>query len=232
MKTDLVSVICTNYNKPTEQIEECITSILAQTVLPREIIFVDDGSNLRPTHKACLSIVLNKNRGVAFARDIGVKMSKGELILFVDADDKLAPDFIQQCGKVIAKSDIVYPDLLLFGEVQNQLIENPKRLGARDLLAHKMSIPVTSMMRRTVYEKLGGFKELPLFEDWDFWIRAMADGFRFNKANTLLYYRQQSGSRIRKDPQVKNDTHKLITSDFEIRSGKICRKENMPKKTH
>jgi glycosyltransferase involved in cell wall biosynthesis len=224
-KTKLLSVVVTNYNKPTQQIEECIRSILNQTVLPGEIIFVDDGSESRPTHRACTSIVLARNHGVAYARDIGVRMSTGKLLLFVDADDKLSPDFIQQCGKVIAKSDIVYPDLILFGEgMQNMLVENPKKLRAKDILAHKLSIPVTSMMRRTVYEELGGFRELPVFEDWDFWIRAMAGGYRFNKAQTLLHYRQQLDSRIRNNANAKKETHDLITKNYVIKDGKICLK--------
>lgn len=224
-RADNVSVICTNFNKEISQIEECVQSILDQTVLPGEIIFVDDCSTERPTHKDCTSIVLDKNYGVCHARDMGVRMSKGSLLLFVDADDKLAPDFIEQCGLVIKTADIVYPDLLLFGQVrQNQRVSNPQKLKATDLLAHKMSIPVTSMMRRGVYESLRGFRNLPIFEDWDFWIRAMAEGFRFKRANTLLYYRQQEGSRIRQDSDTKQQVHTAITKDYCVREGRICKK--------
>lgn len=164
--------------------------------------------------------------GVVKARDIGVKMSNGKLILFLDADDMLSPDFIEQCGKLITKNDIVYPNLMLFGEVtQNVLIENPKKIKPKDLLGHKMSIPVTSLMRKDLYQKLGGFRDLKIYEDWDFWIRAMFNGYTFTRANTLLFYRQISNSRIRQNMQVKQDIHRQITKDYEIRNGKICLKE-------
>ncbi len=111
-----VSVIVTSYNKKPEELIECMDSIKAQTVQPLEVILVDDCSQDPRAHALATSIMLPKNVGVARARDIGVKMSRGRLLLFVDADDKLAPDFIQQCGKVIANKDIAYTNILLFGE--------------------------------------------------------------------------------------------------------------------
>lgn len=218
-----VSIIVTNFNKPHEQIAECMESIRAQTVEPREVFLIDDCSDDPRAHALATSIILPKNVGVAKARDIGVKMSTGKLLLFVDADDKLAPDFIQQCGKQIAKgADITYPNMLLFdGVPRNKLVENPNKITAQYLIGRKTSIPVTSMMFRHVYEKLEGFRDLPIFEDWDFWIRAMFNGYTFKKANTLLYYRQNANSRNHASLDSKNRVHAIITAPFEVIDGQL-----------
>lgn len=218
-----LSILITNYNKPPEQLMECMDSIKQQTIQPKEIILVDDCSNDPRAHAMAVSVILPKNGGVAKARDIAFKMSTGRLVLFLDADDKLAPDYIEQMGKKIVPYDIVYPNILLFGDLEsNMLTESPSRITPQYILGKKCGIPVTSMMHRYVYEKLGGFRDLPIFEDWDFWIRALFNGYTFGKANTLLWYRQTKNSRNHKEMSMKQTIHKQITAPYEIREGKLC----------
>lgn len=215
-KADL-SVIITNKDKPQDQILACLESIRSQTVRPKEVIFVDDGSSDQRALAGTVSVILPKNVGVAKARDIGVKLSTSKLILFVDADDMLSPDFIEQCGKQIAKADIVYPNAVLFGEVeQNKLVETPEEITPDHLFKRKNHILVTSMMHKTVYEKLGGFREdLPIFEDWEFWMRAMLDGFKFAKANTFIWYRQSSRGRNSVSLDYRTDIYNKIIGDLK-----------------
>jgi glycosyltransferase involved in cell wall biosynthesis len=222
-----VSIIVVNYNKPHTQIVECFQSIREQTVKPKEIFLIDDCSDDPRPHADAVSILLPKNVGVAMARDVGVRMSTGKLLLFVDADDKLAPDFLEESILTITKCDIAYPKTILFGEVPiNKVIRPPDRMKPKNLINYKCSIPVTSLMKREVYEKLGGFnKELPIFEDWDFWIRAMCNGYSFRKANTFLWYRQNEVSRNNKTLEFKTKIYKQITSNLEIKGDTICRIE-------
>lgn len=226
MKADL-SIIVTNFNKPPEQLDECMQSIKDQTVAPKEVILVDDGSEKQRAHPFATSIILPHNKGVGFARDIGVRLSTGKLLLFVDADDKLAPDFIQQCGKLIAKKDIVYTSRILFGNIeQNVLIEAPEEIKPEDIIGKRCDLLVTSMMHRTVYEKLEGFRELPVFEDWDFWIRAMFNGYTFGKANTLLWYRQNRDSRNKLSKEEKSVIHNKITAPYEVVKGRLVERKH------
>jgi glycosyltransferase involved in cell wall biosynthesis len=225
-----LSVIVVNKDKPPEQIEECFQSLHDQTVQPKEIIFVDDGSADPHAYKTAVSIILPKNMGVAYARDMGVRMSTCKLILFVDADDKLAPDFIQQCGKYILKADIVYPNMLYFGDVErNKLYVSPSRITPKYLMGKSINIPVTSMIWRKMYDKLGGFRKLPVFEDWDFWLRAMCDGYTFKRANTILWYRQNHGSRNHQSLDLRYDIHTEITAPFKIEEGKLVWVKNETK---
>ena len=229
LKADL-SIIITSYNKPPEQVTECVESIRQQTVSPKEIILVDDCSTQPCANGYATSILLPRNVGVARARDVGVKMSTGSLLLFVDADDKLAPDYIEQMGKTIVAFDVAYPNVLLFGEIdRNQLIESPADLKPEDLLGKTNHVLVTSMMRKSMYLDLGGFKDMPVFEDWDFWIRAMCKGYTFGKANTLLYYRQNLESRNSVSRDLKSEIIQKITSPYEVVDGKI--KERKPSGT-
>lgn len=230
MKANL-SIIITNYNKPHQQVVECVDSIKEQTVLPKEIILVDDHSDEPPVHRDVTTLVLPKNLGVAHARNEGVHISSGELLLFLDADDKLAPDFIEQCGRVIDKADIAYPNVLKFGHIErNQLCDAPDEVTPEYVLGEsgEFGLVVTSMMHRKVYEKIGGFhRGLPVFEDWDFWIKAMFNGYTFKKANTLLYYRQsdpRTPSRNRNTKELKTSVVKQITAPYQAVDGKLIRR--------
>jgi len=220
------SIIVTNFNKTPEQIIDCFGSIRQQTVIPKEIFLVDDCSDDPRPHADAVSILLPKNVGVAKARDVGVKMSTGKLLLFLDADDMIAPNYLEEMILTITKADIAYPDMLLFEAVPiNRMVRNPSKLNPKHLMNFNCSIPVTSMMKREVYEKLGGFRDLPIFEDWDFWIRAMFNGYTFRRANTILWYRQNKKSRNHKDLGFKTKVYKQITSGLEVKNGKICRIE-------
>lgn len=230
MRADLSIVVC-SYNKPPEQIIECMDSIKAQTVKPLEVILVDDCSKDPRAHAIATSIMLPKNVGVAKARDIGVRMSKGKLLLFVDADDRLAPDFIEQCGRVITKAKIAYPNVLKFGAIeQPKLVDSPRQITPEYIIGKRCGLVVTSMMHREVYEKLKGFRELPVYEDWDFWVRAVAEGFTFARANTLLHYRQNIQSRNHLSLEKKTVIHKKITAPFKVFGGRLVRKGHHGKK--
>jgi glycosyltransferase involved in cell wall biosynthesis len=211
-----LSVIITNFNKPFNQIKQCVDSIGNQTILPKEIFLIDDASDEDFLKYLDIPVLkLPKNEGVVKARDYGFNLSTGRLILFVDADDYLSFDFIERCGEKIREADIVYPNLLLFGS-ESRLVELPGRLTEGYLLSLDSCVPVTSLMHRSVYETLGGFKDLEVYEDWEFFLRAFIDeGFKFQKANTLLYYRQSLDSRQHKIKQeIKSAVFSKIIAPY------------------
>lgn len=106
----MVSVIIAVYN--TERyIRECIDSILSQTYTDWEAWCIDDGST--DTSPAILDdyarrdsrinvVHLPENKGLAFARNIGVERSNGAYIMFLDSDDWLLRDSIEQARKVFS----------------------------------------------------------------------------------------------------------------------------------
>lgn len=218
-----VSVIITCFQKE-KYLDECINSVLDQSKHPTQIIVVHDGCTTPSSHPEVDTIILGKNHGVAYARNEGVRMSKEPLILFVDADDKLAPDYIERMVLQMVKYDIAYPNVYLSYEnkSENQLVDTPWKIDPRKMY-NTCQITISSMMHRKVYDELRGFDNLTMYEDWDFWLRAMASGFKFIKADTLLYYRQLGGNRNRQPKDVKERVYKQIVSNFKLIRGKICR---------
>lgn len=109
----LVSVIIPAYNR-ADSIANTISSIISQKYRPLEIIIVDDGSTdntyeiVQPylQKKELLSIkyYYQKNQGVSVARNTGISKAKGEFISFLDSDDILLPEKIEnqvnilECG--------------------------------------------------------------------------------------------------------------------------------------
>lgn len=108
---DLVSVIVPIYNME-HYLEKCITSILQQTYSSLEIILVDDGStdksamicDMYAEEDKRIKVIHKKNRGVSEARNSGLEIAKGKYISFVDADDFVTKNFIEELVNAICKS--------------------------------------------------------------------------------------------------------------------------------
>lgn len=211
-----ISVIVTCYNLE-KYLDECLRSLRDQTVLPDEVILVHDGCTHPVGGIGVTTLIREKNIGVARSRDEGFKISSGDKILFVDADDVLPENFIEKMLEI--KANIVYPNCLLWshwGEstFQNAWHEAPPRISMKKML-DRNEVVVTSMMDREVYEKVGGFNpKLQVFEDWDFFLRALSIGFTFRRANTYLKYRQRTNSRNHQDEKLKQKIYREIKSHF------------------
>lgn len=98
-KTKLVSIIVPAYNVEAF-IDETLRSITAQSYSHWEIIIIDDGSIdgttdvVRSFADPRIKLISQVNSGVATARNNGLKIAKGEYIVFFDADDLMTPDFL------------------------------------------------------------------------------------------------------------------------------------------
>ena len=111
MKKISVSVIVPMYNREL-YIEECINSILNQTIESMELIIVDDGST-DYSKELCekylsderVSYYYQENEGLAAARDTGIKHATGEYIGFVDSDDWVDLDMYERMYEVAKQYD-------------------------------------------------------------------------------------------------------------------------------
>jgi len=220
-----VSVIINCYEKE-EWLIECVDSVFRQSQQPDEIVIVHDGCKAPAHYAGCKTLMLPENCGVARARDIGVQNTTGDHLLFVDGDDVLSPDYIQKMS--MCNADIAYPDLFLWFEHGKYKGRNGIKIAPtatpKTMISFKSIVPVTSLMKRVVYETLGGFKQMDVFEDWEFFLRAMEKGFTFKKAQTLLWYRQTKDSRNRVDLGVRSDVYSRMVSQYYVRNNQLCRK--------
>lgn len=95
MVKQLVSIIINNYNY-SQFLGEAIDSALSQTYPNTEVIVVDDGStdnsqHLIASYATQILPLLKNNGGQASALNAGFRISRGEIIIFLDADDYLFP---------------------------------------------------------------------------------------------------------------------------------------------
>ncbi len=219
-----ISVLVTCYQKE-KYLDECITSLVRQTQKPKEIIVVHDGCPEPMHHAQATSIMLKNNIGVARARHEAFRYSTGSLILFVDGDDVLSPDYLEKMTNVIASgSDIAYPDIYFYMPTGGSLSSIPEVDISLVHKVQKVPIPISSLMKREVYEKVGKFSDHPVLEDMDFWLRAMCKDYTFKRAETLLWYRQEGEKRNNVDELFRKQILKEILSQFEITQKTICQK--------
>ena len=108
-----ISIIIPVYNCE-DTIEKCIESILRQTFEEFELILIDDGSKDKSGYicekykeKDCrVKVYHNQNRGVSFARNYGINISRGRYLMFCDSDDYVDTNWCEDLYKQI----IIYPD--------------------------------------------------------------------------------------------------------------------------
>lgn len=95
-----ISVIITNYNY-AKYIGQCIDSVLAQSYHNKQIIVVDDGSSddsktVIDEYKGAIEVIYKENGGQASAFNEGFKLALGKVVIFLDADDLLLPNALEE----------------------------------------------------------------------------------------------------------------------------------------
>lgn len=202
---DKVSIIipCHNHGK---YLGEAIESAQLQSHSNTEIIVVLDGctdDSEAVANKYEVQIIkLNLPYGPSMARNVGVKHSKGNWLLFLDADDVLHPKFIERClgnYKVIGspkKVAIVATDYKEFGK-QNRVFTLNRMFINHIALLRQNVIPVTALVKKTAFNKVNGFDEglIVGFEDWDLWLRITQQFDCMTVPEILFYYRKHDVSR-------------------------------------
>lgn len=221
-KAKTVSVIITCYNLE-KYLGECIDSLNAQTVLADEVIVIHDGCKDPKMWTGSDHYIREKNLGVAHSRKEGVAISNGDYLLFVDGDDVLPENFIQEMKLTLSNKncDIAYPSALLWSRwgtespQPNAWFEPADKISL-GIMGKWNQVVVTAMMRRKVYQAVGDFDPtLEVFEDYDFWIRALILKFKFKKAKTFLKYRQRTLGRNQAKQELKAKIAKEITDKYK-----------------
>lgn len=200
-----VSVIipCFNYGK---YLGECLESVLAQTDPADEIIVVDDGStdntqNVASLYASRIIYMRQTNGGVAAARNNGIDIATQPFAVFLDADDRIAPDFIKILRSAL-KSDralgIAYSGLCTLRGDNG--IRTPNEFPPEFSWETQSTpatppmncIPSACMFRREMWKRAGMVKqEYAPGEDAEFWTRGLSVGFTARKVTEepLFEYR-------------------------------------------
>lgn len=181
-----VSIIIPCYNDG-KYLREAVASAQAQTHPDVEIIVVDDHSTEPLTHAAYKQLreqgvtVLptpQGKKGLPAARNAGIAAAAGDYILPLDADDKIAPSYVEKGVAVLEKQaevGICYCRARLFGLKRNPWKLPPYSWEA--MLSGNM-IFATALFRKADWRQVGGYDESLVhgLEDYAFWLRIIALG--------------------------------------------------------
>ncbi len=179
----LVSVIVPCYEQ-APYLEEAIESVLAQTYAQVEVVVVDDGSPDNAARVAArfpgVRCVRQPNRGLSGARNTGIRESEGELLVFLDADDRLLPRALE-AGVAELRN---HPEAAFAFGRYHRIGADGTRLGDDDqprpdtdpyavfLGYNYAGVPADGIYRRSALEAIGNFDEgLSRAEDYDLALR-------------------------------------------------------------
>lgn len=176
----MVSIIITTYNRRSF-LKEAVISVLNQDYQDKEILVIDDGSTDRSFEEVRglpLRYVWKENRGISSARNMGINISRGEFIAFLDVDDlwKKGKLTRQLEAMIASQIDISYTDEIWIrnGEHLNKKDRHKKYSG--DIFERCLPLciisPSSAIIKRKVFDEVGLFDEtLPVCEDYDMWLR-------------------------------------------------------------
>jgi glycosyltransferase involved in cell wall biosynthesis len=230
-----ITVVIPLFNK-ANRIAECLKSVTSQTILPDEIIIIDDGSTdasfvvaeqSLANYKGESRIIKQANRGVSSARNRGISLVKTEFVALLDADDEWYPELIDKSIRL--RNDFPKGEMYCFSHhyfspeqgyykpklgVDSEFrgyIEDFFKTSLVGSLAHSSKV----ILRKTAFEKTNGFPDgVVLGEDLVVWmIMAMngptvADGYLGTKI-----HQEPDQSRKGRDGHVPYPL--IYFSDFE-----------------
>jgi glycosyltransferase involved in cell wall biosynthesis len=188
-----VSVLVPTFNV-ARYVGECLASVRAQKMSDWECIVVDDGSTdgtperIRENADPRIKLIIQSNKGVSAARNLGLANATGQYLLFLDGDDRLHPEAL---SRLSARLDSQPQAVAAYGTVWT-IFEDGSPYPQKPL--HRRQFPSGNLLKRmmrgetfllmgcalvrgTDARELGGFKtDLRLSEDWEFWCRMAARG--------------------------------------------------------
>lgn len=219
-----ISVVIPVKNRP-ELILQAIESCMRQSLLPDEIIIVDDGStdttvrvimDAAKTNPRIRLICREESGGAAVARNIGAAAATGRYIAFLDSDDRWAEDKLRLQKMLMDADDecvLVGCGVVYEYENRKSRVSLPKEKIIFEDLAISNVLGSTSvgMVRTSVFKELGGFDEtLPNCEDWDLWVRFSLCGVVKNVCQPLLYYTYVAQNKLSRDTEKLYRGHRMV----------------------
>lgn len=207
---DKVNVIMSTYKEPIEWIQQSVDSILNQTYKNFEFIIIVDN----PKYKELISllndyadtderisvIVNNNNIGLVRSLNKALSQCKGDYVARMDADDVSLPERLAHQIDYMNNKD--YDLIGCFYEVfyEDKVLRVAKGAKTHEICTKVLQYESCSahpawMVRKKVFDELGGYRDFDACEDYDFLIRTSLAGYKIgNIPEVLLRYRDNPKS--------------------------------------
>ena len=228
---DTVSVIIPCY-KQAGFLRDAIESVLAQTYPYIEVIVIDDGSPDDTSDVASryprVRCIRQENQGLSAARNIGIRESEGEFLVFLDADDRLTPKALESGVQHLRQCPGA---AFVAGKHKNFSIDGSpvptmqRRHIAKDhylelLRACYIGCPATVMYQRWVFDEIKGFNtSLRVAEDYDLYLR-VAQKFAISfHTDVVAEYRKHGDSLSSNHALMSNHIARILQSHLKQVSG-------------
>lgn len=224
-------MVVATYNRAA-YLKECLESVRCQTFTSWECVVLDDGSTdgtkkylseLAAFDNRFKVITREQNTGrVAENRDLAIRASSCEYIAFIDDDDRWIRDKLEVQLAMLTR----HPDLAMcFGRAQwfgDQVRVWPTRPGKEGLVAHADLVKsnfvscATVVLRRSVYDKLGGLRsECFPADDYDLWLRVVHDHTVWEMDRVLCEYRVHASNYSKKELLMSDKVIDIYNHHFE-----------------
>ena len=228
----LVSVIMSTYKEEEIFLRQAIESILNQTYKDFEYIIIldnpDNNLHIRiikeyaNLDKRIKFYVNEKNMGLTASLNKGLGLAKGKYICRMDADDISINKRIENQKRYLEENNY---DLI--GGISQMIDENGKSIYSikkvptnmdkikKALRYNQIISHPTWFGKKEVFEKLNGYRNMPLCEDYDFTLRAVLNGYKISNIDeTVLKYRMTSSSISRSNLYEQYLFARFITKKY------------------
>jgi len=231
-----VVIPCHNHG---QYIREALLSLELQTFRDFDTTIVDDGSDdehtlevLEDLRSEGIRVLQQEKSNVATALNYGISVARGKYVCCFAADDKLEPTYFEKCLCLLESNPglaFAYSLVRTFGDESR--IWRTESFDLRMLLEYN-HICATAVLRKEVWEKVGGFDTLmDGYEDWDFWIKAGEAGFRGGLIPEILFNYRRHGITLNRQSdrksqrlidRIRNNHHNLYSHPDQIKKIHDC----------
>ena len=238
-----ISILMPVFDTQPAYLAKCWESIRAQTFREWELVLVDDGSRAAETiaeidriarDPRVVLVRLDKNQGIAFALNLGLRRCRADLVARMDSDDRMLPTRLErQFAYMQGHSDVTVLGTqiqAIDSETDRPVFEptnHPEQI-TEDYLNHQR---ITSeifflnhpsvMLRRNEVINLGGYPKYRVAQDLGLWLKVVFAGLKIHNLPTVEVHYRLHPNQISRVSGVMRDEYAQIVEECWIRQAAV-----------